>query len=115
MPINLGSEIYEVASVKVNGAKYKPNFAFYLQNNHVNDPVFGIIKSILINAESEIFFIYNEYVTIGFNDHVKAYLISIKCDAKDKFDRFDVNNYKRPINVHTSAHGELFISRRDLV
>ena len=112
----LNCNIFEISYVEVNGCKYKSPYAIYLCNNKNNDPVFGVIHRVLKNNKNDIFFTYKKCVTIGFNNHIKAYIVEPCIEKREELYIFNIDckEYLRPMKIHITADGCNVISRREL-
>ncbi|XP_034934881.1 uncharacterized protein [Chelonus insularis] len=112
---HIGAEACTVSWVKINGTIYKPDFGIYVKNDDFNDPMFGIIISIIMSKDCTIFLVYKECYTIGFNNHQKGYeIVTPNIHVKTKLFNINNNFYVRPVKIHVTANGKKIISRRDL-
>lgn len=60
--------------IELKGVTYKPSMLVIVDFN-LNDCVFGKIINILINNSRTPYFVYELYLTVGFDSHYHAYEI----------------------------------------
>lgn len=73
------------------------------------------LDNIGLSDLNEIFFIYKNCLTIGLDNHMQGYLITMPNYLTDcKLFHVKDNNYVRPIKIHTSGNGDFVISKRDM-
>ena len=104
----------EISYVKINGTLYRQRHILFFSVNESNDPLFVIIQNIIKDKFNNVYFVYKNCQTIGFNNHIKCYEISFIKNASISIHKFDANCYFRPMEAHTTSDGKLVISKRDL-
>ena len=74
-----------------------------------------IVMMIQKSDQNEIYAIYKECFTVGFNNHIKGYILLLPHkNAPEKQCKLSVNNFLRPFRIHVNAKGQNVVSRRDL-
>lgn len=75
--LNVEDSIFRVNWAEVGGTRYKPKTILTLGILDDNNPQFAIVKNVFLYAENMVIFECNILTTIGFDEHVYCYEITL--------------------------------------
>ncbi|XP_008189915.1 uncharacterized protein LOC103311882 [Acyrthosiphon pisum] len=75
--LNVEDSIFRVNWAEVGGTRYKPKTILTLGILDDNNPQFAIVKNVFLYAENRVIFECNILTTIGFDEHVYCYEITL--------------------------------------
>lgn len=114
VPAPSKSIFYEVLYAKVNGTVYRKDNAIYIGTDSQDDPIIGIIQSVVKN-DSKTYFMIKLCECITFDYHTRSYQLQLPSKtAPDRLYELDINNFVRPMKVHKTTDGKTVVCRRDI-
>lgn len=113
VPLNL-THAMEVEFCKVNGLLYKPGFATVVEMND-DVPTVGVITRLIKTSNNELLLIFQKCQTIGLDDHVKGYVLSLPSKYEpEKCIQISADSYFRPFHIKRDYKKNNIVSLRDV-